>query len=144
MRENQIACKKLSPLLYLLTSCSWAERDVRPVSLRQLLFFGRALTEARLLSAANYVRTELPTRFVIAWIYRSICSRSDYYVCIESHTVYGKCRSSHTLWSLIHDYRMFTSYTTRPSRGYERYPKSKLWTTMTITAKFSRRHCGSI
>ncbi|KZZ98033.1 Branched-chain alpha-ketoacid dehydrogenase kinase/Pyruvate dehydrogenase kinase [Ascosphaera apis ARSEF 7405] len=40
----------------------WAERDVRPVSLRQLLFFGRALTEARLLSAANYVRTELPTR----------------------------------------------------------------------------------
>ncbi|KAI5305418.1 tRNA (guanine(9)-N(1))-methyltransferase [Ascosphaera pollenicola] len=40
----------------------WAERDVRPVSLRQLLFFGRALTETRLLSAANYVRTELPTR----------------------------------------------------------------------------------
>ncbi|KAI5297232.1 hypothetical protein KEM55_004983 [Ascosphaera atra] len=40
----------------------WAARNVRPVSLRQLLFFGRALTETRLLTAANYVRTELPTR----------------------------------------------------------------------------------
>lgn len=40
----------------------WVERDVRPISLRQLSFFGRTLTEARLLSSANYVRTELPTR----------------------------------------------------------------------------------
>ncbi|KAL1956845.1 hypothetical protein VTO42DRAFT_6795 [Malbranchea cinnamomea] len=40
----------------------WVERDVRPISLRQLTFFGRILTENRLLSSANYVRTELPTR----------------------------------------------------------------------------------
>jgi pyruvate dehydrogenase kinase 2/3/4 len=32
------------------------------MSLRQLFFFGRNLTEARLLDSANYVRTELPTR----------------------------------------------------------------------------------
>lgn len=32
------------------------------MSLRQLFFFGRTLTEARLLSSANYVRMELPTR----------------------------------------------------------------------------------
>ncbi|KAJ5379494.1 hypothetical protein N7509_012613 [Penicillium cosmopolitanum] len=35
---------------------------IRPISLRQLTFFGRTLTEPRLISSANYVRTELPTR----------------------------------------------------------------------------------
>ncbi|KAJ9213822.1 hypothetical protein DTO166G4_4601 [Paecilomyces variotii] len=40
----------------------WVEREARPISLRQLTFFGRTLTEARLISSANYVRTELPTR----------------------------------------------------------------------------------
>ncbi|KAB8258717.1 branched-chain alpha-ketoacid dehydrogenase [Aspergillus pseudonomiae] len=40
----------------------WVERDIRPISLRQLTFFGRTLTESRLISSANYVRTELPTR----------------------------------------------------------------------------------
>ncbi|KAL2863309.1 protein kinase PKP2 [Aspergillus lucknowensis] len=40
----------------------YVERDIRPISLRQLTFFGRTLTESRLISSANYVRTELPTR----------------------------------------------------------------------------------
>ncbi|KAJ5981381.1 hypothetical protein N7522_013802 [Penicillium canescens] len=40
----------------------WVERAIRPISLRQLTFFGRTLTEPRLISSANYVRTELPTR----------------------------------------------------------------------------------
>lgn len=40
----------------------WVQRESRPISLRQLTFFGRTLTEARLLSAANYTRLELPTR----------------------------------------------------------------------------------
>ena len=40
----------------------WVLREARPISLRQLSFFGRTLTEARLLSSANYVRLELPTR----------------------------------------------------------------------------------
>lgn len=40
----------------------WAQRDARPISLRQLTFFGRTLTENRLITSANYVRTELPTR----------------------------------------------------------------------------------
>ncbi|KAJ9616974.1 putative protein kinase [Cladophialophora chaetospira] len=40
----------------------WADRPNRPISLRQLFFFGRTLTESRLLSSANYVRMELPTR----------------------------------------------------------------------------------
>ncbi|KAJ5099656.1 hypothetical protein N7532_006657 [Penicillium argentinense] len=40
----------------------WVERQIRPISLRQLTFFGRTLTEPRLISSANYVRTELPTR----------------------------------------------------------------------------------
>ncbi|EWC45002.1 hypothetical protein DRE_06282 [Drechslerella stenobrocha 248] len=37
-------------------------RDARPISLRQLTFYGRNLTLDRLLDSANYVRTELPTR----------------------------------------------------------------------------------
>ena len=40
----------------------WVQRESRPISLRQLTFFGRTLTEARLLHSANYVRMELPTR----------------------------------------------------------------------------------
>ncbi|KAL1302963.1 hypothetical protein AAFC00_003281 [Neodothiora populina] len=40
----------------------WVDREARPVSLRQLTFFGRVLTEGRLLGSANYVREELPTR----------------------------------------------------------------------------------
>lgn len=40
----------------------WVQREARPISLRQLTFFGRTLTESRLLSSANYVRLELPTR----------------------------------------------------------------------------------
>ena len=41
---------------------SWVAKEARPISLRQLMVFGRSLTEARLISSANYVRTELPTR----------------------------------------------------------------------------------
>ncbi|KAL9128720.1 MAG: hypothetical protein Q9217_002653 [Psora testacea] len=40
----------------------WVQREAKPISLRQLTFFGRTLTERRLLESANYVRTELPTR----------------------------------------------------------------------------------
>jgi pyruvate dehydrogenase kinase 2/3/4 len=40
----------------------WVGKEARPISLRQLMVFGRTLTEARLISSANYVRTELPTR----------------------------------------------------------------------------------
>lgn len=40
----------------------WVQREARPISLRRLTFFGRTLTESRLLSAANYARLELPTR----------------------------------------------------------------------------------
>lgn len=38
------------------------QKEARPISLRQLTFFGRTLTEKRLLESANYVRTELPIR----------------------------------------------------------------------------------
>ncbi|KAH7135461.1 branched-chain alpha-ketoacid dehydrogenase [Dendryphion nanum] len=40
----------------------WVQREARPISLRRLTFFGRTLTEARLLDSANYCRLELPTR----------------------------------------------------------------------------------
>ncbi|KAA8564589.1 hypothetical protein EYC84_011504 [Monilinia fructicola] len=56
---------KISPEpAYVLTDrVRWVAKDARPISLRQLMVFGRrSLTEARLISSANYVRTELPTR----------------------------------------------------------------------------------
>ena len=40
----------------------WVQREARPISLRQLTFFGRTLTGDRLINSANYVRLELPTR----------------------------------------------------------------------------------
>ncbi|KAF2021183.1 alpha-ketoacid dehydrogenase kinase [Aaosphaeria arxii CBS 175.79] len=40
----------------------WVQREARPISLRRLTFFGRTLTESRLLDSANYCRLELPTR----------------------------------------------------------------------------------
>ena len=40
----------------------YVERPIHPMSLQQLFFFGRTLTEDRLISSANYVRNELPTR----------------------------------------------------------------------------------
>lgn len=40
----------------------WVQRESRPISLRQLTFFGRTLTEPRLIDSANYCRLELPTR----------------------------------------------------------------------------------
>ncbi|TID22674.1 branched-chain alpha-ketoacid dehydrogenase [Venturia nashicola] len=40
----------------------WVQKEARPVSLRQLTYYGRTLTESRLITSANYVRTELPVR----------------------------------------------------------------------------------
>ena len=41
---------------------AWVRKEARPISLRQLTFFGRTLTERRLLESANYLREELPAR----------------------------------------------------------------------------------
>ncbi|KAA8908093.1 hypothetical protein TRICI_004844 [Trichomonascus ciferrii] len=40
----------------------WVKKEARPVSLRQLAFFGKRLNTDKLLSSANFVRTELPVR----------------------------------------------------------------------------------
>lgn len=40
----------------------WVKRDPRPVSLRQLAFFGRKLTAQKLIDSGNFVQQELPTR----------------------------------------------------------------------------------
>jgi branched-subunit alpha-ketoacid dehydrogenase kinase len=53
------------PVVYVSLHYRWVQKDATPISLRQLTFFGRRLTEQRLLSSANYVRTELPTRYVL-------------------------------------------------------------------------------
>ncbi|KAG8973815.1 hypothetical protein FRC05_008234 [Tulasnella sp. 425] len=40
----------------------WAAKKPTPLSLRQLVFYGRSMNPERLINSANYVRTELPTR----------------------------------------------------------------------------------
>ncbi|KAF9509490.1 hypothetical protein BS47DRAFT_149111 [Hydnum rufescens UP504] len=40
----------------------YAARETKRLSLRQLVFFGRAMDEERLIKSANYVRVELPVR----------------------------------------------------------------------------------
>uniref|UniRef100_A0A060T2H5 Protein-serine/threonine kinase n=1 Tax=Blastobotrys adeninivorans TaxID=409370 RepID=A0A060T2H5_BLAAD len=40
----------------------WIKKEPRPVSLRQLAFFGRKLNEQKLISSANFCRVELPVR----------------------------------------------------------------------------------
>ncbi|EIN10655.1 alpha-ketoacid dehydrogenase kinase N-terminal domain-containing protein [Punctularia strigosozonata HHB-11173 SS5] len=40
----------------------YARRDAYPLTLRQLVYFGRSLNENKVLQSANYVRKELPVR----------------------------------------------------------------------------------
>ncbi|TFK43504.1 branched-chain alpha-ketoacid dehydrogenase [Crucibulum laeve] len=40
----------------------YASKEAKPLTLRQLVFFGRSMNEERLIKSANYVRTELPVR----------------------------------------------------------------------------------
>ncbi|KAK4238731.1 branched-chain alpha-ketoacid dehydrogenase kinase [Achaetomium macrosporum] len=58
-RYSQVHSPKWRPVSVL---DEWVAKEARPISLRQLMVFGRSLTESRLISSANYVRTELPTR----------------------------------------------------------------------------------
>ncbi|TRM67523.1 branched-chain alpha-ketoacid dehydrogenase [Schizophyllum amplum] len=41
---------------------AYASKETKRLTLRQLVFFGRSMTPERLLTSANYVRTELPVR----------------------------------------------------------------------------------
>lgn len=75
----------------------WVAKEARPISLRQLMVFGRSLTEARLISSANYVRTELPTRCVYSpslklYVHKLI-GAADW------HIGSATCKHSRTLWS---------------------------------------------
>lgn len=40
----------------------YATKEAKRLTLRQLVFFGRSMNEERLITSANYVRTELPVR----------------------------------------------------------------------------------
>ncbi|PHH62195.1 hypothetical protein CDD81_7389 [Ophiocordyceps australis] len=62
-RERQhVRCSSSTPWRPVSVLDEWVSREARPISLRQLMVFGRSLTESRLISSANYVRTELPVR----------------------------------------------------------------------------------
>lgn len=104
----------------VLIFCRWVEREARPISLRQLTFFGRLLTDTRLLGSANYVRLELPTRL--------LCFRTTYphhfIDCrLESHTDSETCKHYLTLLWSTHTLAMYTNFITRHSKSYEKFQK---------------------
>lgn len=60
-----IWCRRQSTALHFYQNRQlelYASKQAKRLSLRQLLFFGRAMNEDRLIKSANYVRTELPVR----------------------------------------------------------------------------------
>ncbi|KAI9298707.1 alpha-ketoacid dehydrogenase kinase [Neoconidiobolus thromboides FSU 785] len=67
MRLNQFStCSKLSynehGFYINQVLDTYTGKEIKKLTLRQLIFFGRNLNEERLLTSANYVRTELPVR----------------------------------------------------------------------------------
>ncbi|KAK9469684.1 branched-chain alpha-ketoacid dehydrogenase kinase [Lipomyces arxii] len=44
------------------TLLDYASRPIRPVSLKQLAYFGRKLSDDKIIQSANFVRQEIPTR----------------------------------------------------------------------------------
>ncbi|KAI9595784.1 branched-chain alpha-ketoacid dehydrogenase [Syncephalis fuscata] len=66
----------------------YADRPVHPVTIRQLVFFGRTLDDDKLIRSANYVRTEIPVR--LAHRIRDF-QRLPYIIGVNRHiaTVYG-------------------------------------------------------
>ncbi|KAI8056730.1 branched-chain alpha-ketoacid dehydrogenase, partial [Syncephalis plumigaleata] len=66
----------------------YADQPVHPVTIRQLVFFGRTLDEDKLIRSANYVRTEIPVR--LAHRIRDF-QRLPYIIGVNRHiaTVYG-------------------------------------------------------
>ena len=106
---------KWRPSWPLLTVSRWVQKEARPISLRQLTFFGRTLTENRLLSSANYVRMELPTRFEPSSFSRWLLPRPF----AGLPTAYAICRRCLSSLSPILTCHTYTICTTRLSRHYE-------------------------
>lgn len=66
-RELLVTYPENSPVVnprhfYQTSVADWCKKQQRQVSLRQLAFFGRNLTEERIMMSANFVREELPIR----------------------------------------------------------------------------------
>lgn len=102
----------------------WLQREAKPVSLRQLTVFGRSLTEPRLLSSANYVRTELPTRCdqCSAWSVRLIHkkltrNRLAHRTRDLQNLPYAVIKNRH----MAHVYDMYC----KAFEGFRRYPEIK-------------------
>jgi len=120
----------------------WVQREARPISLRQLTFFGRTLTETRLISSANYVRTELPTRSLVLLI-RATPNAAKVIQNAGLRTVSVICKRCPTSWSRTPTCPTSTNYITkllRPSVAFERSEPSMI---MTAIAKSSATRCGS-
>ncbi|KAF5389102.1 hypothetical protein D9757_004918 [Collybiopsis confluens] len=83
----------------------YASKDPKPMTLRQLVFYGRSMNEDRLLKSANYVRTELPVR--IAHRLRDI-QKLPYVVVTQE----GVAKVYELYWSAFEKFRKYPPITT--------------------------------
>ncbi|KAI0268690.1 alpha-ketoacid dehydrogenase kinase [Gloeopeniophorella convolvens] len=78
----------------------YAAREAQRLSLRQLVFYGRSMSEERLIKSANYVRTELPVR--IAHRIRDL-QALPYVVVMQE----GVAKVYELYWSAFEKFRQF-------------------------------------
>ncbi|CAA7259766.1 unnamed protein product [Cyclocybe aegerita] len=83
----------------------YASKEAKRLTLRQLVFFGRSMSEERLIKSANYVRTELPVR--IAHRLRDL-QRLPYIVVTQE----GVAKVYELYWSAFEKFRQYPPITT--------------------------------
>lgn len=139
--------RKLIGMVADIVIVSWVEREIRPISLRQLTFFGRTLTESRLISSGNYVRTELPTRWV--WAYRGPRDLKQkcltiFCMKIGSRIVYEISNSCHMSWCRTRIFHLFMSCIIKHSSDSELCQRLRHWRIMMNFVRYFARRSKSI
>lgn len=112
----------------------WVQREARPISLRQLTFFGRTLTESRLIDSANYCRLELPTRY-----HGVSYAGNSYSSCPGLLTDFVISRPCHMSSSRTLILPMSTSHTFAPLSAFVASPRYARWKTTRNIARCWRR-----
>ena len=122
----------------------WVQREARPISLRQLTFFGRTLTESRLIDSANYCREELPTRWVYSAASRKLCFGVYIKMHVEYPTGCATFKRFRMLSLQIPTLPTFMNSTYAHLSGFAAFLKYEHLKPMTSIAKSSRRPSPSM
>ncbi|EKM59520.1 uncharacterized protein PHACADRAFT_250081 [Phanerochaete carnosa HHB-10118-sp] len=84
----------------------YASKEAKRLTLRQLVFFGRSMNEERLITSANYVRTELPVRIA----HRLRDMQALPYVVVTQE---GLAKVYELYWSAFDKFRRYPQVATR-------------------------------